>query len=107
MAAGLMILRIASLLASTACVTYTGAEDLYLRPFGNFRSDLRAEANLVVPAYKDRWFPPSLTVIFTLCPLAIGTATTNVFVDGNLEIARKLGADQQFADYFLSRWCTV
>ncbi|KAI1420995.1 hypothetical protein F5Y12DRAFT_770330 [Xylaria sp. FL1777] len=100
MAAGLMILRIAPLLASTACVTYTGAEDLYLRPFGDFRSDLRAEADLVIPAYKDRWFPPSLAVIFILYPLAIGTAVTNVFVDGNLEIPRELGADQGFASYF-------
>ncbi|KAI1176463.1 hypothetical protein F4777DRAFT_268565 [Nemania sp. FL0916] len=100
MAAGLMILRIAPLLASTACVTYTGAEDIYLRPFGNFRSDLRREANLIVPAYKDRWFPPSLAVIFTLYPLAIGTAIANVLTEGNLEVPGDLGVGQQLTSYF-------
>ncbi|KAI3337160.1 hypothetical protein HD806DRAFT_475864 [Xylariaceae sp. AK1471] len=100
MAAGLMILRIAPLLASTACVTYTGAEDLYLRPFGNFRSDLRAEANLIVPVYKDRWFPPSMAVIFTLYPLAIGIAITNVLTEGNLEVPGTLGVGHQFATNF-------
>ncbi|KAI1733998.1 hypothetical protein F4680DRAFT_439709 [Xylaria scruposa] len=99
MAIGLMILRIAPLLASTACVTYTGAEDLYLRPFGNFRPDLRAEANRIIPEYKDRWFPPSLAVILTFYPLAICTGITNTLVKGNLNIPGK-GVDQQFASYF-------
>ncbi|KAI0530235.1 hypothetical protein GGR58DRAFT_524887 [Xylaria digitata] len=100
MAAGLMILRIAPLLASTACVTYTGAEDLYLRPFGNFRPDLRAEANRIIPEYKDRWFPPSLAVILTFYPLAICTAIANVLVKGNLEVLGGPGVDQQFANCF-------
>ncbi|KAI0867243.1 hypothetical protein GGS24DRAFT_486249 [Hypoxylon argillaceum] len=99
MAAGLMILRIAPLLASTVCVTYTVAEDIYLRPFGNFRSDLRAEANRIIPGYKDRWFPPSLAVILIFYPLAICTAVTNVLVKGNLEVPGQPGGGQQFASY--------
>ncbi|KAI0197468.1 hypothetical protein F4808DRAFT_295144 [Astrocystis sublimbata] len=87
MAAQLMILRIAPLLASTSCVTYTIAEDLYLRPFGNFRPDLRVEANRIIPEYKDRWFPPSLAVIFTVYPVAICTAIANVWVNGNMEVS--------------------
>ncbi|KAI0968691.1 hypothetical protein F4678DRAFT_464306 [Xylaria arbuscula] len=100
MAAGLMILRITRLLASTACVTYTLAEDIYLRPWGNFRPDLRTEANRIIPEYKNRWFPPSLAVIFIFYLLAVFTGIANVLAKGSLDVSGKPDGHQQLANYF-------
>ncbi|KAK7752936.1 hypothetical protein SLS62_005095 [Diatrype stigma] len=92
------LLRVAPLLASTSYVTYTVAEDLYLRPWGNLRSDLRAEANRLIPAYKDRWFPPSVAMVLTLYPLGIATAIANLVVEGSrLDISGASGANQRLA----------
>ncbi|KAI1387019.1 uncharacterized protein F4822DRAFT_411896 [Hypoxylon trugodes] len=98
MHACLILLRAAPFLASTSYVTYTVAEDLYLRPFGNFRPDLREQANQIIPAYRDRWFPPSLAVIFTLYPLGIGTAITNLVIrKGSLDLTGASGSNQRVA----------
>ncbi|KAI1078626.1 hypothetical protein F5B20DRAFT_546756 [Whalleya microplaca] len=75
---GLLLLRAAPLLASTSYVTFTVAEDIYLRPWGSFRPDLRAPANAVIPAFMDRWQPPGLAMIFVLYPAGIATAIANL-----------------------------
>ncbi|KAI0009065.1 hypothetical protein F4779DRAFT_618043 [Xylariaceae sp. FL0662B] len=92
MATNLILLRAAPLLASTSYVTFTVSEDIYTRPLGSFRPDLRPEANRLIPAYKDRWFPPGLAVIFTLYPLAISTAVANLSAPGGHQTARYLYA---------------
>ncbi|KAI2465481.1 hypothetical protein F4781DRAFT_22884 [Annulohypoxylon bovei var. microspora] len=101
MPAGLILLRVAPLLASSSYITFTVSEDIYLRPFGAFRPDLRLQANRIIPAYKDRWFPPSLAVIFIMYPLGIGTAVANlVSRHGSLDISGASGSSQRIAGYF-------
>lgn len=98
--AGLMLLRVAPLLTSTSHLTYTISEDLYLRPFGSLRPDLRSEANRLIPAYRDRWFPRSLVVIFTLYPLGIAAAVANLVVEGSrLDISGTSGTNHRIAGY--------
>ncbi|KAI0880037.1 uncharacterized protein GGS22DRAFT_100281 [Annulohypoxylon maeteangense] len=98
---GLALLRAAPLLSSTSYITFTLSEDIYLRPFGNFRSDLRPEANRLIPAYKARWFPPALAMIFVLYPLSIGTSIANLLLRGSrkLDLSGGLGYNRRTSGY--------
>ncbi|KAI1461937.1 hypothetical protein F4805DRAFT_188413 [Annulohypoxylon moriforme] len=100
MPVGLTLLRVAPLLASTSYITFTVSEDIYLRPLGSLRPDLRQETNRVIPAHRDRWEPPGLAMIFTLYPLGIGTAIANlVSKHGSLDISGASGSNQRIAGY--------
>lgn len=100
MSISLTLLRVTPLLASTSYVMNTVAEDMFLRPWGNLRSDLRVEANRLIPAYKDRWHPPSLATVLALYPLGIATAVANLTVEGSrLDISGASGANQRLAGY--------
>ncbi|KAF2136529.1 uncharacterized protein K452DRAFT_362462 [Aplosporella prunicola CBS 121167] len=89
-----LLLRLSPLLTSTASLTFTFCEHLYLAPYLSLRPATTApnsnpdhqaggtsrgpDPNVLLPIYIDRWFRPAFSVILTLYPLTWATAIANL-----------------------------
>ncbi|KAI4865187.1 hypothetical protein F4820DRAFT_421104 [Hypoxylon rubiginosum] len=84
----LILLRIAPLLSSTAAVSMTLCEDVFLRPFGAPHPTLRKPANRLLLAHVNAFKPYAMAMTATFYFSAIGTAVVNIkFRDGGLGLS--------------------
>lgn len=74
---GLVLLRVAPLLAATSSVTFTWCEDFFIRPLITNDTELRSHANRILPRH-GRWLWSGLAIVFTTYPLSIATAAANL-----------------------------
>ncbi|KAI0007056.1 hypothetical protein F4779DRAFT_593484 [Xylariaceae sp. FL0662B] len=82
MSSSATLLHVSPLLASTAYLTTTVCEEVYFRPFGSPKADLRPQANRLVASHFNALFKPAVSITLTLYPLAVGAAAGNLVVRG-------------------------
>ncbi|KAJ3565668.1 hypothetical protein NPX13_g7420 [Xylaria arbuscula] len=79
--ANLALLRVAPLLSATSYVTFTFCEDTFIRPLVHnepSKTELRKNANRVLPGFISRFTRRGLPFIFLSYPISIATAAANL-----------------------------
>jgi hypothetical protein len=81
--AGLALLRIAPFISATSSVTFTFAEDVFVRPLvhtapSTREIELRGHANRILPAFVHGFFKRGIVLILVSYPLSFATAIANL-----------------------------